>query len=89
MPDTAPPIFSNYRRDLPAEVARVAVFIVAIGPAEDHRPAHEKTVAGCEGVSCALGGLPAAEGGPNGTLRNSPDARPPEGSDFFDEDEAA
>jgi hypothetical protein len=62
------PYFPNSFRDLTPELARVAVFIVAIGrgPEIDYRKAEEKTVAGCEGGACAIGlATPAtAAGGP-------------------------
>jgi hypothetical protein len=49
------PIFPNHVRDLAPEVARIAVFVVAIGPApKDGREAHETTVAGCEGAACVI-----------------------------------
>jgi hypothetical protein len=43
-------------RDLPPDVARAAVFVIALGGRiTDGREAHEMTVAGCEGGSCAIG----------------------------------
>jgi hypothetical protein len=48
------PIFSNYVRDLAPYIARRAIFIITIGPAEDYREHHKKSVAGCEGASCAI-----------------------------------
>ena len=51
-------LLSNYDRDVPPDIARNATFIVVIGPGEgdlcDRREHDEKTVAGCEGGSCAL-----------------------------------
>lgn len=54
-PLDARPVFSNHVRDLAPEIARIAVFVIAIrlGP-EDHRPHHETLIAGCEGAGCAL-----------------------------------
>jgi hypothetical protein len=49
------PTFPNHVRDLAPEVARIAVFVIAIGPApKDVREAHEATVAGCEGAACVI-----------------------------------
>jgi hypothetical protein len=48
------PIYSNYDRDLSPEIARIAVFIIQIGPLEDSRPEHEKSVSGCESGACLL-----------------------------------
>jgi hypothetical protein len=50
------PEFPNERRDLLPELARVAVFIIAIGPGPeaDRRREADKTVAGCEGGSCSI-----------------------------------
>jgi hypothetical protein len=49
------PTFPNHVRDLAPELARIAVFVIAIGPApEDKREPHEATVAGCEGDRCAI-----------------------------------
>lgn len=49
------PELSNYDRDIPAALARVAVFIIPIGREPyDGRELHEKLVAGCEGASCVL-----------------------------------
>jgi hypothetical protein len=56
------PIFPNDVRDLAPEVARIAVFVVAIGPAEDKREAHEATVAGCEGDRCKIPSREVANG---------------------------
>lgn len=54
-PLDARPRYPNHVRDLAPELARIAVFIIAIGPGpEDHRPHHETLVAGCEGAHCAL-----------------------------------
>lgn len=50
----ARPEFPNHIRDLPPELGRVAVFIVAMGAAEGTRKASEKTVASCEGDLCAI-----------------------------------
>jgi hypothetical protein len=52
--DDGRPHFPNDVRDLPPELARIAVFAVALGPAEDKREAAEKTVAGCEADRCAI-----------------------------------
>ena len=44
------PELSNYDRDIPAALARVAVFIIPIRREPyDGRELHEKLVAGCEG----------------------------------------
>jgi hypothetical protein len=54
-PLDAGPRYPNHVRDLAPELARIAVFIIAIGPGpEDHRLHHETLVAGCEGAKCAL-----------------------------------
>jgi hypothetical protein len=54
------PHFPNHVRDLAPELARLAVFCVAIehGP-EDRRPAEDKTMSGCESQRCAI---PASDG---------------------------
>jgi hypothetical protein len=46
--------FPNERRDLSPELARIAVFTIAIGPGPeaDCRPEADKTVGGCEGGAC-------------------------------------
>jgi hypothetical protein len=46
---------SNYIRDLPPEIARVASFFVVIGPAEDQREEADKTAPACETTSCTIG----------------------------------
>jgi hypothetical protein len=48
------PHFPNEVRDLAPELARIAAFVIAIGPAEDRREAHETTIAGCEGAACVM-----------------------------------
>jgi hypothetical protein len=51
----ARPHFPNHVRDLSPELARAAVFVIAIGPGpEDRRPHHETIVAGCDGTKCSL-----------------------------------
>jgi hypothetical protein len=61
------PHFPNHVRDLAPELARLAVFYVAIGRGpEDHRPAEDKTVSGCESQRCAIrasGGVRPATNG--------------------------
>jgi hypothetical protein len=54
------PVFPAHIRNLPTEIARIAVFNIAIGPGpdQDKRPEHAKTVAGCEGGSCTVGAKP-------------------------------
>jgi hypothetical protein len=56
--------FPNERRDLSPELARVAVFIIAIGPGPeaDRRPDADKVVAGCESVACLIQTREAANG---------------------------
>jgi hypothetical protein len=57
------PTFPNHVRDLAPEVARIAVFVIAIGPApKDGREAHETTVAGCEGDRCKIPSREVANG---------------------------
>ena len=41
-------------RELAPELARIAIFVIKVGPIEDNRKASEKTVASCEGGSCVL-----------------------------------
>jgi hypothetical protein len=50
------PQFPNERRDLSPELARIAVFIVAIGsgPEADRRPDADKTVGSCESGACVI-----------------------------------
>ena len=80
------PIFPNHVRDLAPEVARIAVFVIAIGPApKDGREAHEASVAGCEGAACLiptklLNACPEAYQEPNACpeARQEPDACPDE-----------
>jgi hypothetical protein len=59
------PEFPNDVRDLPRDIARIAVFVIAVGrgPDADHRPDADKVVSGCEGGSCLI---PAREGIANG-----------------------
>jgi hypothetical protein len=54
--EAARPQFPNERRDLSSELARIAVFIIAIGPGPeaDQRPEADKTVAGCESGACLI-----------------------------------
>ena len=48
-------LFPTDVRDLPPNVARAAVFVIALGGRiTDGREAHETTIAGCEGGSCAI-----------------------------------
>jgi hypothetical protein len=51
------PHFPNYVRDLVPELARIAVFVVAIGrgPEVDGRKPEVTVVGGCEGDRCAIG----------------------------------
>lgn len=59
------PIFPAHMRHLPASIARVASFAIAIGrQIEDRRAPHEKTVVGCEGASCSLASPPADKSQP-------------------------
>jgi hypothetical protein len=49
------PIYPNHIRDLAPELARIAVFVIAIGPGpEDRRSPEAKTVAGCESARWEL-----------------------------------
>lgn len=50
------PLFPAHMRALAPELARVAVFVIKIGPgpAEDRRAPHEKSVAGCESAACVI-----------------------------------
>jgi hypothetical protein len=49
------PILSNYDRYAPADITRVAVFVVPLSfDVRDGRPPEAKTVSGCEGASCSL-----------------------------------
>lgn len=59
------PEFPNDIRDVPPDIARVAVFVVAINPTPsiDGRPDADKAMSGCEGGSCLI---PAREGDANG-----------------------
>jgi hypothetical protein len=54
--DAGRPQFPNERRDLSPELARIAVFIIAIspGPEADRRPEADKIVAGCESGACLI-----------------------------------
>jgi hypothetical protein len=54
--EAARPQFPNERRDLTPELARIAVFIIAIGPGPeaDRRPEADKIVAGCESGACLI-----------------------------------
>jgi hypothetical protein len=56
------PVYPASLRELPPEIARVAVFTIAIGKGpEDNRPHHETTVGGCESSHCEL---PSRDEGP-------------------------
>jgi hypothetical protein len=59
------PEFPNDIRGVPPDIARVAVFVVAInpGPSIDDRPDADKAVSGCEGGSCLIS---VREGDANG-----------------------
>ena len=49
------PEYSNYERDLPAEIARTATFVIPLAlNVRDGREANEKTVLACEGNRCAI-----------------------------------
>lgn len=50
------PLFPAHMRSLAPELARVAVFVIKIGPgpAEDRREPQEKLIAGCESSRCAI-----------------------------------
>ena len=49
------PVFSNYERDLPPEIARMATFVIPLAfNVRDGREANEKTVGGCESNRCAM-----------------------------------
>jgi hypothetical protein len=50
------PIYTIYDRDIPLAHIRACVIVNPIGPgpAKDHRPPEAKTVARCEGGSCAI-----------------------------------
>jgi hypothetical protein len=49
------PTLSAYDRDIPAEIARVAVFAIHIGlNVEDARLETDKHVAGCESGACLI-----------------------------------
>jgi hypothetical protein len=56
------PAYTIYDRDIPLPHLRAGCIISnPIGPPEDRRPAHEKTVSGCEGASCQLSPSRASE----------------------------
>jgi hypothetical protein len=58
------PVFPNERRDLPPEIARIAIFEIPLAfDVRDDREASDKTVGGCEGSSCTI---PTREAEPNG-----------------------
>jgi hypothetical protein len=59
------PEFPNDIRDVPPDIARVAVLVVAVNPRPsiDGRPDAGKAVSGCEGGSCLIS---AREGDANG-----------------------
>jgi hypothetical protein len=50
------PQFPNERRDLSPELARVAIFVIAIGPGPeaDRRSDADKAVATCESGACVI-----------------------------------
>jgi hypothetical protein len=48
-------VCSNYERDLPPNLARIAVFLIPLAlEIIDGRKPEEKAVAGCEGGACNL-----------------------------------
>lgn len=58
-------VFPNDRRDLPAEIARAASFVISLAfNVRDGREANEKHVSGCEGGACAI----PADGGQTSEL---------------------
>lgn len=60
----ARPELSNYDRDVPAAIARVAVFVIPIGREPyDGREPQEKLIPGCESGRCVLPTREAADNG--------------------------
>jgi hypothetical protein len=59
MSDRERPVFTIYERDIPAEMARIAVFVVDIGlNVEDDPLEADKHVGGCEGGGCLVRASP-------------------------------
>jgi hypothetical protein len=48
------PVYSIFDRDIPLAHIRACISVNPIGPTENRREAHEKTVGGCEGGSCLI-----------------------------------